>query len=120
MQSRNTELSNNKWRGIGLNGFEMRHGKYILIAELCNILWTKNKTFCFSPITIPQNTMPPSPMKPGLENVEISINPSDVVMRGTVVVNTAKDKTCASPSPQDPSAQSLRERFVSLFMKMVY
>lgn len=44
------------------------------------------------------------------ENVEISVNPTDLVMRGTIYQNSeAEQNSCASSNNQ--STQSLRERY---------
>ncbi|XP_043684231.1 uncharacterized protein LOC122636740 [Vespula pensylvanica] len=46
------------------------------------------------------------------ENLEIPVNPSDVVMRGTIYQNSeAEQSSCPSPSPPSQSTQSLRERY---------
>lgn len=44
------------------------------------------------------------------ENVEISVNPTDLVMRGTIYQNSeAEQNSC--PSSNNQSTQSLRERY---------
>ncbi|XP_043488172.1 uncharacterized protein LOC122515067 isoform X3 [Polistes fuscatus] len=46
------------------------------------------------------------------ENLEIPVNPSDVVMRGTIYQNSeAEQSSCPSPNPLSQSTQSLRERY---------
>lgn len=51
------------------------------------------------------------------ENVEIPVNPSDLVMRGTIYQNSeAEQSSCPSPSPTNQSAQSLRERSYIYFV----
>ncbi|XP_015108629.1 metal-response element-binding transcription factor 2 isoform X1 [Diachasma alloeum] len=79
--------------------------------------WGGNKRLQYllppeSSITIPESTKPPSPIKQSPENVEISVHPSDVVMRGTVFQSTAADQsTCPSPSSKETATQSLRDRY---------
>lgn len=52
------------------------------------------------------------------ENLEIPVNPSDVVMRGTIYQNSeAEQSSCPSPSPPSQSTQSLRERY---FIEFIY
>lgn len=66
----------------------------------------------FRPVIFTDNTKSLSPLKQSTaENVEIAVNPSDVVMRGTVFPEVEQT---ASPSPtqQNQSTESLRERFV--------
>lgn len=51
------------------------------------------------------------------ENLEIPVNPSDVVMRGTIYQNSeAEQSSCPSPSPPSQSTQSLRERYFTEFI----
>lgn len=50
------------------------------------------------------------------ENVEISVNPSDLVMRGTIYQNSeAEQSSCPSPTLPNQSTQSLRERYSNIY-----
>lgn len=66
----------------------------------------------FSPVSFPENTKQLIALRQRVaENVEIPVNPSDLVMRGTIYQNSeAEQSSCPSPSPPSQSTQSLRER----------
>lgn len=72
----------------------------------------KKKCYCFRPISLPESTKQLTALKQSTaENLEIPVNPSDVVMRGTIYQNSeAEQSSCPSPSPPSQSTQSLRER----------
>ncbi|XP_012228715.1 metal-response element-binding transcription factor 2 isoform X3 [Linepithema humile] len=67
----------------------------------------------FSPVSFPENTKQLIALRQRVaENVEIPVNPSDLVMRGTLYQNSeAEQSSCPSPSPPSQSTQSLRERY---------
>lgn len=66
----------------------------------------------FSPVSLPESTKQLIALRQSVaENVEIPVNPSDLVMRGTLYQNSeAEQSSCPSPSPPSQSTQSLRER----------
>lgn len=68
--------------------------------------------YCSRPISLPESTKQLTALKQSTaENLEIPVNPSDVVMRGTIYQNSeAEQSSCPSPSPPSQSTQSLRER----------
>ncbi|XP_076674846.1 polycomb protein Pcl isoform X4 [Andrena cerasifolii] len=70
-------------------------------------------SYCFRPISLPESTKQLTELKQSTaENLEIPVNPSDVVMRGTIYQNSeAEQSSCPSPSPPTQSTQSLRERY---------
>lgn len=70
----------------------------------------KEVSFRFRPISLPESTKRLTALKQSTaENLEIPVNPSDVVMRGTIYQNSeAEQSSC--PSPLNQSTQSLRER----------
>lgn len=72
----------------------------------------KEISFCCRPISLPESTKQLTALKQSTaENLEIPVNPSDVVMRGTIYQNSeAEQSSCPSPSPPSQSTQSLRER----------
>lgn len=67
----------------------------------------------FSPVSLPESTKQLIALRQSVaENVEIPVNPSDLVMRGTIYQNSeAEQSSCPSPSPPSQSTQSLRERY---------
>ncbi|XP_047367512.1 uncharacterized protein LOC124956131 [Vespa velutina] len=78
--------------------------------------WGANKRLQYlSPSAgcMPESTKQLSVLKESSpENLEIPVNPSDVVMRGTIYQNSeAEQSSCPSPSPPSQSTQSLRERY---------
>nr|XP_012151073.1 PREDICTED: polycomb protein Pcl isoform X2 [Megachile rotundata] len=80
--------------------------------------WGANKRLQYlppptGPISLPESTKQLTALKQGTaENLEIPVNPSDVVMRGTIYQNSeAEQSSCPSPSPPSQSTQSLRERY---------
>lgn len=79
---------------------------YLLISRILK------KSYCFRPISLPESTKQLTALKQSTaENLEIPVNPSDVVMRGTIYQNSeAEQSSCPSPSPPSQSTQSLRER----------
>ncbi|XP_050577858.1 polycomb protein Pcl isoform X2 [Bombus affinis] len=81
--------------------------------------WGANKRLQYlppptGPISLPESTKQLTALKQSTaENLEIPVNPSDVVMRGTIYQNSeAEQSSCPSPSPPSQSAQSLRERYI--------
>lgn len=86
---------------------------YVLIISFvkyvrCTMI--KEVSFRSRPISLPENTKQLTALKQSTaENLEIPVNPSDVVMRGTIYQNSeAEQSSC--PSPLNQSTQSLRER----------
>ncbi|XP_076303389.1 polycomb protein Pcl [Lasioglossum baleicum] len=80
--------------------------------------WGANKRLQYlpppsGPISLPESTKQLTALKQSTaENVEIPVNPSDVVMRGTIYQNSeAEQSSCPSPSPPSQFTQSLRERY---------
>lgn len=67
-----------------------------------------------SPVSLPESTKQLMALRQSMaENVEIPVNPSDV-MRGTLYQNSeAEQSSCPSPSPPSQSTESLRERYLS-------
>ncbi|XP_070150534.1 metal-response element-binding transcription factor 2 [Polyergus mexicanus] len=65
------------------------------------------------PVSLPESTKQLIALRQSVaENVEIPVNPSDLVMRGTIYQNSeAEQSSCPSPSPPSQSTQSLRERY---------
>ncbi|KMQ95500.1 metal-response element-binding transcription factor 2 [Lasius niger] len=63
------------------------------------------------PVSLPESTKQLIALRQDVaENVEIPVNPSDLVMRGTIYQNSeAEQSSCPSPSPPSQSTQSLRE-----------
>ncbi|XP_071879082.1 polycomb protein Pcl isoform X2 [Bombus fervidus] len=81
--------------------------------------WGANKRLQYlppptGPISLPESTKQLTALKQSTaENLEIPVNPSDVVMRGTIYQNSeAEQSSCPSPSPPSQSTQSLRERYI--------
>lgn len=81
--------------------------------------WGGNKRLQYlppptGPISLPESTKQLTALKQSTaENLEIPVNPSDVVMRGTIYQNSeAEQSSCPSPSPPSQSTQSLRERYI--------
>ncbi|KAK9307710.1 hypothetical protein QLX08_001974 [Tetragonisca angustula] len=79
--------------------------------------WGANKRLQYlppptGPISLPESTKQLTALKQSTaENLEIPVNPSDVVMRGTIYQNSeAEQSSC--PSPLNQSTQSLRERYI--------
>ncbi|KAK0180078.1 hypothetical protein PV327_005757 [Microctonus hyperodae] len=78
--------------------------------------WGANKRLQYlsptsGPVIFVDNTKSLSPLKQSTaENVEIAVNPSDVVMRGTVFPEVEQN-TSPSPTQQNQSTESLRERY---------
>lgn len=70
----------------------------------------KEVSFCSRPAPLPESTKQLVALRQSTaENVEIAVNPSDVVMRGTIYQNSeAEQSSC--PSPLNQSMQSLRDR----------
>lgn len=65
----------------------------------------------FRHVALPESTKQLHTLKQSLaESVEISVNPSDVVMRGTIYQNLETDQN-SGPSPTDQITQTLRERY---------
>ncbi|XP_017875284.1 polycomb protein Pcl isoform X2 [Ceratina calcarata] len=80
--------------------------------------WGSNKRLQYlppptGPVCLPESTRQLAALKQKTaENLEISVNPSDVVMRGTIYQNSeAEQSSCPSQSPPSLSTQSLRERY---------
>ncbi|EFN76679.1 metal-response element-binding transcription factor 2 isoform X1 [Harpegnathos saltator] len=80
--------------------------------------WGANKRLQYlppqiGPVSLPESTKQLIALKQSTaENVEISVNPSDLVMRGTIYQNSeAEQSSCPSPNPTSQSTQSLRERY---------
>lgn len=54
------------------------------------------------------------------ENVEIAVNPSDLIMRGTIYQNSEGEQSSGqSASPNNQSTQSLRERYFYIYLSCV-
>jgi len=70
--------------------------------------------FPASPVSLPESTKQLIALRQSVaENVEIPVNPSDLVMRGTIYQNSeAEQSSCPSPSPPSQSTESLRERYL--------
>lgn len=81
---------------------------------ICLSSRSEANSYCFRPISLPESTKQLTELKQSTaENLEIPVNPSDVVMRGTIYQNSeAEQSSCPSPSPPTQSTQSLRERCV--------
>ncbi|XP_066596004.1 polycomb protein Pcl isoform X2 [Prorops nasuta] len=79
--------------------------------------WGANKRLQYlspptGPVCLPESTRQLNALKESPSvNVEITINPSDVVMKGTIYqTSELEQSSCLSPSPPSQSTQSLRER----------
>lgn len=70
--------------------------------------------YYFRPVSLPETAKQLIALKQNAtENVEIPVNPSDLVMRGTIYQNSeAEQSSCPSASPTNQSTQSLRERYL--------
>lgn len=81
----------------------------IFVLIICSLV-IKEVSFRSRPISLPESTKQLTALKQSTaENLEIPVNPSDVVMRGTIYQNSeAEQSSC--PSPLNQSTQSLRER----------
>ena len=70
--------------------------------------------FCCSHASLPECTKQLNSLKQApAENLEVAVNPSDVVMRGTVYQQAngeTEQRLCPSESSQPPTTQALRER----------
>ncbi|XP_043276168.1 PHD finger protein 19 [Venturia canescens] len=80
--------------------------------------WGANKRLQYlplpaGPVCLPETAKQLNALKQSpAENVEISVNPSDVVMRGTIYQNTeSEQRSCPNPTSQAPTTQALRERY---------
>ncbi|KAH0947583.1 hypothetical protein HN011_012430 [Eciton burchellii] len=80
--------------------------------------WGANKRLQYlppqiGPVSLPESTKQLIALRQSVaENVEIPVNPSDLVMRGTIYQNSeAEQSSCPSPSPLSQSTESLRERY---------
>ncbi|OXU21540.1 hypothetical protein TSAR_004090 [Trichomalopsis sarcophagae] len=78
--------------------------------------WGANKRLQFlsptaGPLSLPESTKQLHALKQSLaESLEIPVNPSDVVMRGTIYQNSEVDQS-SGPSPTNQLSQTLRERY---------
>lgn len=77
------------------------------------------KVAFFRPVSLPESTKQLIALRQSVaENVEIPVNPSDLVMRGTIYQNSeAEQSSCPSPSPTSQSTQSLRERYSCRYLR---